>query len=231
MNPAVVVFDLDGTLVDSRPDLTTAVNAVRRELALPFLDESAVGGMIGEGARVLVERALADAPPEVSRDRALAGFLEKYAAVCTQATRGYDGVDELLSGSVRRWPLAILTNKPIAMTRAIFGHLGWERWFRVVVGGDSLPFRKPRPEGLRGIASALDCRAEELLMIGDSLVDAETARAAGSQFVWVTWGYAAPETRGELGRESSAATPAALLAELSAIWKPRAVVAPSVRPQ
>ncbi len=210
MKLSAVVFDLDGTLVDSRPDLATAVNRMRAELGLQVLAESAVGAMIGEGARVLVERALADAPAEISRAQALTDFLGHYAAVCTVATRPYDGVEALLADAARRSPLALLTNKPIAMTRALLVHFGWEGKFRSVVGGDSLPFRKPDGRGLLALAAGLDVVPAEVLLVGDSRIDAETARAAGTQFIWAEWGYAAAADRRALGEEVTAPSPAAL---------------------
>jgi phosphoglycolate phosphatase len=218
--PAVVVFDLDGTLIDSRPDLTTAVNRMRAGLGLPELPEDAVGAMIGDGARVLVERALADRPGALGAEgnsAALASFLAHYAAACTAATRPYEGVEELLEGVARRWPLALLTNKPIAMTRVLLEHFGWGRRFRAVIGGDSLPFRKPDGRILAGLAAALGSAPAGTLLVGDSRIDAQTARAAGSPFVWVEWGYAPPRDRGELAAGPCAPTPQALLAWLAAL--------------
>jgi phosphoglycolate phosphatase len=207
---AAVVFDLDGTLVDSRPDLTLAINRLRRALGLPLLDETVVETMIGEGARLLVERALADAPSEVSRESALQEFLTHYSEVCTRATRPYAGIGELLHACGRRWPLALLTNKPIAMTRSILEHLGWSGRFHSVVGGDSLPFRKPDGRGLVELARRLGVERPELVLVGDSRIDAETATAAGTQFVWVEWGFARPEERRGLAGGNSARTPADL---------------------
>ena len=217
MRPAAVVFDLDGTLIDSRPDLALAVNRMRGELALPALPEAAIGAMIGEGARVLVDRALADAPSEVPRPQALASFLTHYATVCTVATRAYDGVEELLTLCHRRWPLALLTNKPIAMTVEIVEHLRWARYFRFLVGGDSLPFRKPDGRGLAHLAQALEVAVERVVLVGDSRIDAETANAAGAAFVWVEWGYAAAGDRHGLAGGLSARTPAALASWFDAL--------------
>lgn len=222
MTLAAVVFDLDGTLVDSRPDIATAVNRLRDELALPGLDLAAVGRMMGEGSRTLVRRALADAPGTPA-DRPVefeplhGRFLELYAAVCTVATRPYEGVEELLAQGSRRWPLALLTNKPIAMTRALLDHLGWTARFRIVLGGDSLPYRKPDGRGLAYLAQALDVAVERVVLVGDSRIDAETANAAGAAFVWVEWGYAAAEDRPGLAGGLSARTPAALADRLDTL--------------
>jgi len=211
MRLTAVVFDLDGTLVDSRPDLTLAVNRLRTALGLPQLAEAAVEAMIGEGARRLVERALADAPVEISRDAALKEFLAFYSEVCTRATRPYPGIGAVLDFCGRRWPLAVLTNKPIAMTGEIVEHLGWSDRFRIVLGGDSLAWRKPDGRGLAEVARRLGVEIPNAVLVGDSRIDAETATAAGSEFVWVEWGFAAEEDRRGLAGGISARTPADLL--------------------
>lgn len=223
MNLAAVVFDLDGTLVDSRPDIATAVNRIRSELGLAALSLAEVGGMMGEGSRNLVRRALAQGLPEMAAmdadrfERSHSRFLEHYARVCTAETRAYEGVDLLLDACARRWPLALLTNKPIAMTRALIEALDWGRFFRVVIGGDSLPYRKPDGRGLLAVAAALGSAAETTLLVGDSRIDAETARAAGTQFVWVEWGYAPEQDRSGLANGPCVASPAALLRYLEAL--------------
>lgn len=210
MTPAAVVFDLDGTLVDSRPDLARAINRMRAELALAPLADAAVQAMIGEGARLLVERALADAPMEVARPQALAAFLKHYAAVCTLDTRPYDGIEEMLAACHPRWSLGLLTNKPGEMTRALVDHLGWKGYFRHVVAGDTLAVRKPDGRGLHHLAEAFGSSAGQLVLVGDSRIDAESARAAGAAFVWAEWGYAAAADRPALADGVSARTPAAL---------------------
>lgn len=216
-----VIFDLDGTLVDSRPDIAAAVNRTRADLGLAPLSLEAVGAMMGEGSRNLVRRALAvplqrPAPaPEVDEvlfEGAHARFLVHYAAVCTAETRAYAGIDEVLADTGRRWPLALLTNKPIAMTRALVAALGWEGHFRAVVGGDSLPHRKPDPRGLLEVAAGLGVAPQAVVLVGDSRIDAETAAAAGTTFLWVEWGYALPEDREKLANGPSASSPSALRA-------------------
>jgi len=208
-----VVFDLDGTLVDSRPDLATAVNALRGELSLPPADLETVGSWIGEGARRLVERALDGASLDL--DGAVARFLELYAKVCTDLTRPYAGVDELLAGLAPRYRLALLTNKPERMTRDIVDNLGWNGLFDPIVGGDTLPFRKPDPRGLTAIAGELGLAPEALLLVGDSRIDERTAVAAGARFLWVDWGYAALEDREALARGAHASSPPEIVERLS----------------
>ncbi|MEO7794426.1 MAG: HAD-IA family hydrolase [Thermoanaerobaculia bacterium] len=217
MAPAAIVFDLDGTLIDSRPDLTLAIQRMRAALGLSARSEVEVGGMIGEGARVLVERALAEAPAEISRPAALADFLAHYAEVCTRATRAYEGIAAVLDSASARWPLALLTNKPIAMTDRLIDHLGWRELFRLVVGGDSLAWRKPDPRTLAHVASELGFETGEVVLVGDSRIDAETAAAAGAGFIWVEWGYAGPEERRRLAGGNSARTPAELASLLAAL--------------
>ncbi len=172
--------------------------------------------------RTLVRRALADAPGAPADrpaefERVHGRFLEHYAAVCTVATRPYDGVETLLAECARRWPLALLTNKPLAMTRALVDHLGWAARFRAVVGGDSLPYRKPDGRTLLDVATGLGVDPAAVVLVGDTRTDAETANAAGAAFIWVEWGYAAAEDRRGLASSLAARTPAALLVQLESL--------------
>jgi phosphoglycolate phosphatase len=195
-----VVFDLDGTLIDSRRDLTTAVNRMRGELGLAPLTVEQVVTMVGEGARRLVERALGPGFSAAEVDRALAGYLRHYRAVCLDTTRAYPGVPELLAALAERTPLALLSNKGEALSRTILEGLG-------------LAQRKPDPAGLLLIAERLGVAADRLLLVGDTWVDAETAKAAGCPFVLVEWGFPRPP-----GVEAiTASVRAATVAEL-ALW-------------
>jgi len=187
-----VVFDLDGTLVDSRRDLAEAVNRMRAELGLAPLELGDVVAMVGRGARHLVRAALGDERDEARVDRALARFLVHYDELATDATLPYPGVSRLLGEAAASRPLALLTNKPERPTRRILEHFGWGDLFREVIGGDSLAVRKPDPGGLVEIGRRLGVAPAGLLLVGDSRIDAETAARAGARFVLVEWGFAPP---------------------------------------
>ncbi|HTG31390.1 MAG TPA: HAD-IA family hydrolase [Thermoanaerobaculia bacterium] len=190
--PAALVFDLDGTLIDSRRDITTGINRMREELGLPPIPLEVVVTMVGEGARLLVERALGPdfSPDQV--DRALARYLEHYADVCLDETQPYPGIEEMLEELAGHYPLALLSNKGEALSRKILAGLGLSRFFGEILGGDSLPTRKPDPAGLRVLAERLGVPLERLLLVGDTWIDAETAHNAGCAFVLVEWGFPRP---------------------------------------
>ena len=196
MQPAGVVFDLDGTLVDSRLDLAAAVNATRVRLALAPLPVGAITEMVGEGARTLVRRALPGAIAGEAFDDALALFLELYYDRCLDATEAYPGIPELLAELSSRLPLAVLTNKPERHSRRILDGLGLAGHFRLLVGGDTLPVRKPDPGGLLHVAAQWSTTPAQLLLVGDSDIDAETARAAGASLALVAWGFGALDRSG-----------------------------------
>lgn len=184
----LAVFDLDGTLVDSLGDLHASVNHALEALGLPPRSVAEVRGYVGEGARVLLERSVAPRADLV--DEALALWRPHYEAHLLDRTRPYPGVPELLAGASGR--LAVLTNKPGAMARRILDGLGLLGRFSEVVGGDEAP-RKPDPAGLLGIVARAGLAPGDSLLVGDSLVDAATARAGGVPFVAVTWGLTSRE--------------------------------------
>jgi phosphoglycolate phosphatase len=206
-----LVFDLDGTLVDSRADLVAAVNHVLHTLGLPELPPRTLYGYVGDGARVLIERALG--PAHAGRVVAgLATFVEYYGAHLLDTTRAYPGIVETLDAlRARGITLSVLTNKPVAMSRAILEGLGLRDHFADVVGGDSLPVRKPDPAGVQHLrrrsGTTLDC----MLLVGDSMVDVLTARAAGIAFSGVSWGLA-PEALRASGVERIIERPSELVA-------------------
>ena len=193
-----VIFDLDGTLIDSAPDIWHAANAVLDEAGLPRVTFEQSRGFIGRGARVFVERmelAVAGANSHERTTHLHARFLHFYERAHEQ-TRIYPHVPEaltLLQGQGLR--LGLCTNKPIGPTRAVLRHLGWDDVFEVVIGGDSLPVAKPDPAPLRAVITGLGLGLSEIAYIGDSETDAETAERAGARFGLHTEGYrkAAPE--------------------------------------
>lgn len=189
--PALVMFDLDGTLIDSVPDLTSATNAMLLDLSLPIVDQSAVRSWVGNGAAKLVERALRHSHYiDVADSRALACFKMHYGQYCAIDTVLYDGVFECLqalhdSGIT----MAIVTNKPREFVPPILSLLKIDHFFSAIVGGDDLPQRKPFPEPLLHCASQLGCAIHASLMVGDSMHDVEAARRAGIPIAAVNYGY------------------------------------------
>jgi phosphoglycolate phosphatase len=189
--PRGIIFDLDGTLIDSSRDIAEAVNRMRGERQLPPLTVDQVDAMVGEGARVLVRRALSPLPAGTGRDEvreALASYLAHYADVCLDSTRAYPGVPAMLAALAPSFSLGVLTNKGEALSRRILDSLGLGRHLREVVGGDTLPTRKPNPGGLFLLADRLGTAADRLLLVGDSDIDARTAQAAGCPFALALWG-------------------------------------------
>ena len=185
-----VAFDLDGTLADTAPDLAAAVNHTLGALGRPPVDPAAVRGMIGHGARALLRRGLAASGPsdEALIDRGYPIYRKYYAANVCVGTTIFPAVeaalDALGAAGVR---LAVCTNKPEGLSRTLLAALGWESRFDAVVGGDTLPVAKPDPAPLlEAVARAGGGRAA---FVGDSIVDADTARAAGLPFVAVSFGF------------------------------------------
>lgn len=212
--PAALVVDLDGTLVDSGRDIAAAVNLTRRDLGLAELPIPAIVALIGEGARVLIQRALPAGWDEPAIDGALQRLLDHYDRTCTDTTAAYPGIPEALERLASRYPLGLLTNKPERVTRQVLEHLDLARFFPIVVGGDSGPTRKPDPSGLLGIARDLGAVVGTVMLVGDSPVDVATARAAGSRLALVAWGYGgADASAAEIWAHSAAELESALNAD------------------
>lgn len=188
-NTRLAVFDLDGTLVDSRRDLATAANLLLRELGGAGLSEEAVGSMVGEGAGVLVRRVLTASGLAPETPGALPRFLELYGQHLLDTTAIYEGVDRLLKGLRERMPLAVLTNKPQGATDRILSALGLTANFRTVIGGDTTAGRKPDPAGLLSIVRDAGVTPAETILVGDSPIDVETARRAGTRICVAAWGF------------------------------------------
>jgi phosphoglycolate phosphatase len=206
-----VVFDLDGTLIDSRADLAQAVNHVLRAFGLAALSLETVTGYIGEGARMLVRRALGPAR-EDRLDDGLKIFMDHYAVHLLDHTQLYPGIAAMLRELAQRGVvLSVLSNKPEAMSQAILGGLGVLSVFRAVLGGDSFPERKPEPTGLEHLRSLTGTPLAKVLVVGDSLIDLRTARAAGIDFCGVAWGFGAEGLRAA-GAQPIIDEPAELLA-------------------
>jgi phosphoglycolate phosphatase len=181
-------FDLDGTLIDSRADLVAAVNHVLGSFELPAIDPATLAGYVGHGARALLERVLGRAAP-ARLDEGVARFLAYYAEHLLDETRPYPGIEDLLDGLGERGvALSVLTNKPETLSRAILDGLRLSDRFVALIGGDTLPTRKPDPTGLLQLCRSADAQPAESLLVGDSPVDLETARAAGVAFCGVAWG-------------------------------------------
>ena len=189
--PGALVFDLDGTLIDSRRDIATGLNRLRADLGLPPLSLDEVVTMVGEGAKVLVRRALADWDGEPTREH-LERYLAYYAEVCLDTTVAYPGIEEMLAELAPTYRMAVLSNKGERLSIEILEGLDLAWRFKEILGGDSLPTRKPSPAGLNALADRLDVPVERLLLIGDSRIDAETARNAGCAFALVEWGFPRP---------------------------------------
>ena len=185
-----IVFDLDGTLADTAPDLAAALNHTLVALGREGVPPDSVRHLVGHGARALLRKGLAatGAPSEQLVERGFPIFLEHYAAHICDGTRAYPGVEAALDALHRRGAaLAVCTNKPETLTHALIGALGWGRRFAAIVGADTLPVNKPDPAPLHeAIARAGGGRA---VFVGDSITDADTARAAHVPFVAVSFGF------------------------------------------
>lgn len=182
------VFDLDGTLVDSRRDIADAANAVLVDCGYPAHTEEAIGGMVGEGAAILIARAFAAAGAALPAD-ALDRFLRAYDTRLLHHTRPYDGIVPLLEALQSRGTLAVLTNKPIGPTRAILDGLGLHGFFGPrVLGGDGPHPRKPDPAGLLQLVQDSGRTPEQTMMVGDSIIDFRAAQNAGARACLVRWG-------------------------------------------
>lgn len=197
IDPALIVFDLDGTLVDSGTDLANAVNALIVELGRPALPEPAIIGMVGDGAGVLVRRALTAASLDPDTPGALERFLQHYGPHVLDNTRPYPKMLDALEWIQGRWPMAVLTNKPGAATEVILEGLALRRYFQDVIGGDTALGRKPAPAGLMRLAEKAGAPPSRVLMVGDSPVDLATARSAATQICLARYGFGYRFTAGD----------------------------------
>ena len=190
MKPVLAVFDLDGTLIDSRRDLTDSANEMLAGYGAPPLAEEDVVSMVGCGAATLVRRVITAAGVDVVVEDALARFLSIYDQRLTHHTRPYDGIPALLDElRGREIAMALLTNKPLSQSRAILETFDLSRYFTWVVGGDGPWPRKPAPDGMRFLMSQASAGPAETILIGDSTVDLQTSRNAGVRICLARYGF------------------------------------------
>ena len=184
----LIAFDLDGTLIDSSRDLADSVNDLLGELGAPPLPRESITRMVGEGARVLVRRALAASGLPATSD-ALARFLAFYDARLLDHTRPYDGIADIVRDAREHARVAVLTNKPLEPSEKVLAGLGLRGLFDDVIGGDG-PFpRKPDPAGLRALMERAGATPARTLMVGDSRIDYETAANASARCCLVAYRF------------------------------------------
>jgi phosphoglycolate phosphatase len=194
-NPAAILFDLDGTLLDTITDLADAANLMLVELDRPVLSQAQIHGCIGQGIANLVQRILVGsgmtaAGADVTAPVALDVFRRHYARVNGRTTRPYSGVSELLAAlAARGLKMAVVTNKSTVFTLPLLQQFDLARYFGAVVCGDTLPTKKPDPDVIFYSCDLLGIKPEQALMIGDSANDALAARAAGVPVLLVRYGY------------------------------------------
>ncbi len=191
----LVIFDLDGTLIDSRVDLANSVNAMLQHYGRQELPADLIAGYVGDGAPMLVRRALGDPGDEIFLQQALEFFILYYREHKLDNTHLYEGVIETLNAiragsDGRPRTLAVLSNKPVRPSQQIVEALGLKEYFAAVYGGNSFNTKKPDPLGVEMLLRETGCRAEETILVGDSDIDVLTARNAGIYSCGVTYGFA-----------------------------------------
>jgi phosphoglycolate phosphatase len=185
-----LIFDLDGTLIDSKVDLILSVNAMLRQLGRGELPEETISGYIGRGAPQLVGQALGPGASAEECQQALEFFLSYYEAHKMDNTSLYPGVARALDG-LGHLPMAVLTNKPVRISVRILEALGLEGKFRAVYGGNSFATKKPDPLGANAVLRELNAAPNQAILVGDSEVDVQTARNAGTFSAIVNYGFGA----------------------------------------
>ena len=194
MRLRAVLFDMDGTLLDSAPDFIAITQAMREARGLPPVEPKAIADVVSGGARAMVAAAF-DAPPESAEFEALRlEFLERYLQHCAVLTRPYDGIPELLADIEKanlRW--GVVTNKPVRFAEPIMQQLGLASRSALLICPDHVKHTKPDPEPMLLACQQLGLQPEEILFVGDDLRDIESGRAAGTRTAAVSWGYIHPE--------------------------------------
>ena len=189
-NVRLLVFDLDGTLIDSKLDLAQAVNAAREHMRLPRIENERVYSYVGNGAPVLIRRAMGDQASQEDVDRALQFFYEYYRDHMLDHTYLYPGVEAAL-GRFRSagMKMAVLTNKPVNFSRRLVDGLGLTGHFLNVYGGNSFEQKKPDPIGVDTLIAEAGATRDQTMLVGDSAVDVQTARNAGVRCCGVSYGF------------------------------------------
>jgi len=185
----LIIFDLDGTLIDSAKDLAISMNATREHLGMAPLDPALIYSFVGNGAPMLVRRALGPGASEQLVQDGLSFFMKYYRMHALEHTQLYPGVRELLDALAGNHTLAILTNKPVKISFDIVAALGLVPHFQRVYGGDSFAEKKPDPVGILTLMTETATTAQNTWMVGDSSVDVQTARNAGVRSCGVAWGF------------------------------------------
>jgi phosphoglycolate phosphatase len=192
----VVVFDLDGTLIDSKLDLALAVNATLEWMKRAPMQHERIYGYVGNGAPMLIQRALGEGASEEECRRALEHFLGYYREHMLDNTVTYPGVREGLA-TLAHLPMAVLTNKPVRFSRLIIEGLGLAKYFKYIHGGNSFDRKKPDTMGMEALLRDMNAAPREVIMVGDSEVDIQTARNANTWVCGVTYGLGSDRLIGE----------------------------------
>jgi phosphoglycolate phosphatase len=216
--PSLIVFDLDGTLIDSQRDLVDSVNEVLESFGSDPLPVEQVTAMVGEGARMLVRRALETARVDQPVSQALDRFRLVYNRRLVDHTRPYAGIPDLVDQLATRALLAVLSNKPGAPTTRILDAFSMADRFRWIMGGDSSFPKKPDPTALRYLMNQARADAADTIFVGDSMIDVDTARQAGVQVCAALYGFGSARGDLELGDEDLRATDVPELAGLLDTW-------------
>lgn len=206
----LVIFDLDGTLVDTAPDIAAALGATLAEAGVAAPPLEIVKQLIGDGARELIRRALERAQAAGDLDRMHARFLAHYGAHVSDRSAAYPGVDRALDSLASAGiAAAVVTNKPGAIARRLLADLGiGERFVQIVGDGDGFP-RKPDPAAARAVIATVGTRADRTAIIGDGIPDLRTARAVGAKAIAAAWGYVPADRLTAESPDAIAATPEA----------------------
>lgn len=208
LRPQLILLDLDGTLIDSVPDLAGALGRAFRDCGLLPHEQPAVRAMVGEGQRVLVQRALQGVGADLGRlDEVLGRFRFHYSDRLHEQTVCYPGVVETLRRLPAALPKAVATNKPGAWARRLTAHFGLDASLRWVLGEDDVGARKPDPRLLLHLCERAGVAPADTLMVGDSRIDLEAAQAAGMPVALCTYGYCDPETMAAIRQAAQSATP------------------------